>query len=97
MRSRYSAFALGGYGDYLLKTWVRNKRPNSGAAALSQIDTEWIDLDIVSSFQKGNNGVVEFIATYRQLDGTLAHHHERSIFIRHLGRWYYDDGDILNK
>ena len=49
MRSRYSAFALGGLGDYLLQTWHPDTRPPVSAADMGAADTDWVKLDIVDS------------------------------------------------
>ncbi|MDY7026139.1 MAG: YchJ family metal-binding protein [Pseudomonadota bacterium] len=64
MRSRYSAFALGGYGQYLLDTWSVNTRPATPAYELSQKLQQWIGLEIVEHQQKGRRGVVEFKARF---------------------------------
>jgi len=44
MRSRFSAFALGGHGDYLLASWHPSTRPDIDAQTLGQRDTHWIRL-----------------------------------------------------
>lgn len=94
MRSRFSAFALGGYGDYLLNTWIPNQRQAMTAAELSIRSTNWVDLGIVSKSQKGDQGMVEFKAYY-DIDGVKSEHHERSSFERLDGKWFYSTGEVL--
>lgn len=94
MRSRYSAFALGGYGQYLLATWHPAYRGQLDEHELSLQSTAWTDLKILSSNQQGDTGTVEFIAGFENRDGTRDTHHEVSNFIREKGLWLYCDGLI---
>jgi SEC-C motif-containing protein len=95
MRSRYSAFALGGYGDYLLKTWGVAGAIGLKAAELSVRNIDWLSLEIVSNSQKGNAGFVEFKATFLDSNKEPAIHHEHSRFERDAGQWRYISGEIL--
>ena len=54
MRSRYTAYALGNYGEYLLATWAPVKRKGLTAASLSEKSLDWVKLEILNSDQKGN-------------------------------------------
>lgn len=92
MRSRYSAFSLGGYGEYLFATWHPAYRGQLNAYELSIRSTDWIGLKIISSNQQGEKGEVEFIARFRNSDGTTSTHHEHSSFTREKGMWLYCDG-----
>lgn len=99
MRSRYSAFALGGAGDYLIATWdPRTRDPALTSAQLDQRDAEWVGLEIIEAAESGARGVVEFKARFRSEDAALASPittlHERSRFRRVKGRWVYVDGII---
>jgi len=94
MRSRYSAFALGNHGDYLLETWHPSTRPEVSAEELGQLDTQWIGLDVVDSSQQGDKGTVTFCAQWQDEEGQRQTHREHSRFERITGRWYYVDGDI---
>ncbi len=96
MRSRYSAFALGGYGEYLLSTWHPSTVGNLTAIELSAADMHWQSLDIVSTNQRGNTGQVEFKASFLASDGATEIHHEISSFVREGGRWLYVDGEIID-
>jgi len=92
MRSRYTAFALGGQGDYLLRTWHPRTAPAISAQALGQADTQWTGLEIIASQQRGDHGVVEFRASLIDAAGESAVHHETSTFLREGGRWLYLSG-----
>lgn len=99
MRSRYSAFALGGMGAYLLETWdTRYRDPALTARILDQRDSDWLGLEILATSDSGNQGTVDFKATYRPLavnsDTSPQILHERSRFKRHGGAWRYLDGLI---
>lgn len=89
MRSRYTAYALGGYGEYLLSTWAQQTRGGLTAASLSVLETEWLGLDVISKSQIGDIGSVEFKAFYRGEQGETMMHHEKSVFQRVQGEWSY--------
>lgn len=89
MRSRYSAYALGGYGDYLLRTWFPATARGLLAAELSERTHEWCKLDVLNKSQQGDNGEVEFKAYFRTDAGELDVMHECSAFKRIKGYWYY--------
>lgn len=89
MRSRYSGYALGKL-DHVLRTWHPRTRP---AEIEPNPTLTWTGLSIggTDAGQPGDDeGVVEFIATYRTPDGSGAQH-ERSRFARRAGRWFYLD------
>lgn len=96
MRSRYSAFALGGLGQYLLDTWHPDTRPQVNAVGLGAADTDWTKLDVVDSHQQGDSATVEFKAWWRNADGQLKLHHETSRFVRFAGRWLYVDAASIS-
>jgi SEC-C motif-containing protein len=91
MRSRYSAYALGGYGDYLLATWHPRTAPKVSAAYLSTVEQKWLGLTVLAHTQQGNTGTVEFTARYAEEDGAVHIHHEISRFVRINGHWLYVD------
>lgn len=96
MRSRYSAYALGGYGEYLLETWLPVMTRNLNAETLSQKNLDWLGLSIIDKSQQGNEGIVEFKADYLDSNGQPGQLHERSVFSRIKGRWYYVGGEIIS-
>ena len=88
MRSRFTAFFMGGYGQYLEDTWAAEMRGGLRAVDLNQRETEWLRLEIIKKNQKGDSGEVEFKAYFK--DGNAEGcHHEHSCFERRDGRWLY--------
>lgn len=94
MRSRYAAFVTRNEA-YLLATWHPGTRP---ASVSFQSGQKWLGLKIVEAKVTGTNTAeVEFVARYRIGGGSAARHHERSRFTREGGRWFYVDGDTLER
>ncbi len=94
MRSRFSAYKLGGYGQYLINTWAVETCPTHNPIELNTPDLDWQHLDILDKSIDGNSGIVEFKAYYLEPDGSLAYLHERSSFVRAQGKWLYVKGEI---
>jgi len=94
MRSRYSAYALGNYGEYLLHTWFPATARGLTAKSLSQRNYEWLCLEIIAKEQKGDQGQVEFTAGFRDENGIRRVMHEKSVFQRIAGRWLYVGGEV---
>lgn len=94
MRSRYSAFALGDHGDYLLQTWFPATAAGLTSEALSMRSRDWIRLEVIAKSQQGDDGTVEFKAWYRREDGGVEAQHEKSVFRRAAGRWLYVGGEV---
>lgn len=95
MRSRYSAFAIGGQGDYLLQTWHPDTRPAVSAKDMGDSDTDWVKLQVLDSSQTGDSAMVEFKAYWRDDNEQVHAHHEHSRFLRMAGRWFYVDAESL--
>jgi SEC-C motif-containing protein len=89
MRSRFTAYKLGGYGEYLLKTWFPLTSQGVNAAELSQQSRDWQQLKIINKSQQGDNGFVEFEARFLDVAGNHQIQHERSVFKRVDGTWLY--------
>lgn len=94
MRSRYTAYALGNHGDYLLKTWFPATARGLTAESLSERSCDWLRLEILAKSQEGDQGFVEFNAWFRQGDGAEQVLHEKSVFQRISGRWLYVGGEV---
>ena len=96
MRSRFSAYALGGYGEYLLSTWFPASAMGLTASKLSKKTVEWQRLEVISSSQKGDNGTVEFNAWFNKLPSSdeMEIMHEISEFVRIQSRWLYVGGKV---
>jgi SEC-C motif-containing protein len=84
MRSRYTAYCRGGYGNYLVSTWLAAMELGYTAADFAGQEIQWQKLEVLDASQKGNLGTVEFKAWHA---GGV--HHERSLFKRIEGQWYY--------
>ncbi len=94
MRSRYVAHALLAI-DYLWDTWSPEQRLRSSKDDIRAWaeSCDWLGLQILSTQQgraDDNEGIVEFIALFRQ-QGQLQQHHEVSQFKKVLGKWLYVD------
>jgi SEC-C motif-containing protein len=97
MRSRYAAYTRGNIG-YIAQTLAADRRSAFDAAAARAwaARATWLGLRIVSTTrgQPGDvDGVVSFVATYREGDRTIEHH-EVSQFRREVdGAWRFVAGD----
>jgi len=96
MRARYSSFVCGEI-DYLTESLHPNHRADHDVEATRRWanNADWIGLEIRATEDGGvddEEGVVEFIASYRE-DGVVRSHHEVSRFKKDAGNWYYVDGD----
>jgi SEC-C motif-containing protein len=93
MRSRYSAFVLGGLGEYLLNTWFHTERSQFQLKELNQ-KNHYYRLDILSSQTKDQLGEVEFKAYYVD-QNKIEIMHEKSIFINENQEWFYVKGTYV--
>lgn len=96
MRSRYSAYVVGAI-DYLGETLHPSHRTDWDREATRRWadDAAWLGLEILKTEngrETDSEGIVEFIASYRE-QGVDRAHRERSVFRRHGGRWYYVEGE----
>jgi SEC-C motif domain protein len=94
MRSRYSAFVLCNE-QYLLATWHPSTRPDSVPFSTN---VKWLGLRIVGARMTGDaSAEVEFVARSRASNAAAVRLHERSRFVREGGRWFYVDGDLMER
>lgn len=89
MRSRYSAYALGGHGEYLFDTWLPEKRMDLSVEELSLRQLNWVRLEVLKGTQSGEFAKVEFVAYFVDAEGGEQAHRELSSFKRVSGDWYY--------
>ncbi|MBR9910349.1 MAG: zinc chelation protein SecC [Gammaproteobacteria bacterium] len=96
MRSRFTAFALGGYGDYLLASWFPATARGLSALELSERSVDWQCLEVIARSQQGDEGTVEFKAWFhpKGKSEALEAMHEVSEFRRLQGRWLYVGGRV---
>jgi SEC-C motif-containing protein len=94
MRSRYTAFVLDEL-DYLLETWHPSTRPAN--LERNAPGLKWLGLQLRSqACQDADHATVEFVARSRH-NGQAVRLHEISRFVREDGRWFYVDGDFVQK
>lgn len=95
MRSRYCAFVLCDQ-PYLLATWHPETRP--GTVRLTE-QQRWLGLSVHATEGGGlddSTGIVEFVARFKE--GSKGHRlHEISRFEKIEGRWFYRDGQHLER
>ena len=95
MRSRYSAYALGGQHAplaadmlrYLQATW----HPDTLPPDLSVSPMQWTGLKVLGSQETGDQGTVNFVAFYKE-GGKTERMAEHSVFDRINGAWRYTKG-----
>ncbi len=98
MRARYSAFVKDQI-DYVGSTHKPGTTDFDPADAKRWAnDSTWKGLEIVST-SKGreadNDGIVEFKASYTDVEGNDITHHEISQFEKIDGKWFYAEGQIV--
>lgn len=97
MRSRYSAFVKH-HIQYLLDTVHRDQVENHSEEAIRDWSegSDWLGLSIVDTAEGSTDddqGIVEFIAEFRE-KGVYKKHHERASFKKSDQKWYFYDGEI---
>jgi SEC-C motif-containing protein len=99
MRSRYSAFVIGS-SQYLIDSTHISQRENYSITDIEAWakESHWQKLEIIDC-KKGlsgdSTGEVEFKAYYRDSKNTLHIHHEKSVFQKENGDWFYSNGTII--
>jgi SEC-C motif-containing protein len=83
MRSRYSAYALRDRAgaDYVWRTWHPRTRP---LGVTPDLEVRWTALVVHDAV----DDEVQFTASFERL-GAPGRLHERSVFARRAGRWFY--------
>ena len=90
MRSRYTAYKLGGYGEYLYQTWTQQGRSELTPLDLDKKDKIWLALNVVSSQHTKAQGIVKFVALFQGINNQPVYHRETSLFLFENGDWRYD-------
>ncbi|MCB1865930.1 MAG: SEC-C domain-containing protein [Chromatiales bacterium] len=97
MRARYTAYVrmqLAFLGDSLHPEHRDDYDPDATRRWAEQ--AEWLGLEVIGSQLRGDDdGMVEFIARYRE-KGVPRKYHERAVFKRSDGRWYFVDGRMVS-
>lgn len=96
MRSRYSAFCSKNL-PYLLSTRLPELRNQDDESQILKTfeQTQWLRLEVLDAKTSANQGMVEFIAYYKQDSEDVGQLHERSEFVLQNNRWFYADGRHL--
>lgn len=99
MRSRYSAYALEN-AQYLIDSTHISTRDNFSKLEIETWakESSWQKLEIISTHKGLENdevGEVEFKAFYKDSKGTLNIHHEKSVFTKEEGRWFFVNGKVI--
>lgn len=85
MRSRYAAYVLKNVDYLVATTWPASRTPDLAVAIRNWMDqVEWQRLHVVNA----GKDRVEFIAEYIA-NGQPGRHHERSLFKKQKGAWFY--------
>lgn len=95
MRSRYCAYVLKNI-PYIVETTVPSQQALLDVAALQAWaeQTHWLGLRVLKSETlTKTQSAVEFEAIFESEDGEQIHH-ERSIFVKIDGRWYFVDPTV---
>lgn len=98
MRSRYSAYVKSEL-DYIFETThpdARRDYDHKGTKEWAD-ESEWLGLEVTETEAGGESdteGYVEFIAKYRH-KGLIRAHHERALFKKDEGKWYFKDGEAV--
>lgn len=95
MRSRYTAYTLADipYLTQSLHTKARHDHDPVAAERWAR-NSKWLGLEVLSQeagSEQDDEGLVEFIASYRDQRGPHKHH-EVARFIKEEGIWYYLEG-----
>ncbi|MEN6475578.1 MAG: YchJ family protein [Syntrophaceae bacterium] len=99
IRARYSAYAKMEL-DYLFETTHPERRADYDAdnTRTWAEHSVWDHIDILETLAGGQDddkGEVEFIAHYADAKGRKCTHHERALFEKYDGRWYFKDGTYI--
>ncbi len=99
MRARYSAFATVQTAFLTDSLHPAHRHDHDEAATRRWAEeSDWLGLEVVATEAGGEQdqeGMVEFIASYRDRSGVVRRYHERSSFRREQGRWYFVDGRLV--
>lgn len=99
MRARYSAY-VGARMDFIFESTHPDHRQgydHDGTREWAE-SSEWLGLEIIGSHKGGSDdsvGEVEFIARFREKDGSAREHHECGQFKRKSGSWYFTEGSMV--
>ncbi len=98
MKARYLAYTVGDV-DFIINSHDPGTRENVSKEATEEWSrsARWLGLDIRGCAGGGVNdteGIVEFVASF-ELGGRTIAHHEKSLFRKINGAWFFVDGQVI--
>lgn len=98
IRARYTAHTIGAM-DFILATHHPSTRTAVDEAATARWarESQWLGLDIIDVEGGGtddNTARIEFMARYRDAARRRHTHHERGVFEKYHGQWYFKDAEV---
>ena len=98
MRARYTAHTLANMA-FILKTHHPAKRTDIDENATAQWarESEWLGLEIMDvegGEEDNGEGRIEFRARYRDTNKQRYTHHEKAIFEKYNGEWFFKDAEV---
>lgn len=98
MRARYTAHVVGDM-DFIVSTHHPATRGDIDVEATRRwaSESDWLGLDIRDVSEGGPDdeaGKVEFVARYRDGARRRHSHHERAVFEKYHGQWYFRDAEV---
>ncbi len=98
IRARYTAHTTGDM-DFILATHHPSTRSDIDEAATRRWASEstWLGLEILNVDGGGSDessGRIEFMARYRDAARRRHTHHERGVFEKYHGQWYFRDAEV---
>jgi len=98
IRARYTAHTLGDM-SFILATHHPSTRNDIDEAATSKWASEstWLGLEIIhveGGQSEDSSAKIEFMARYRDPARRRHTHHERGVFERYHGQWYFKDAEV---
>lgn len=98
IRARYTAHTLGSM-DFILATHHPSTRTDIDEAATARwaSESQWLGLEILDvqgGEEEDSTGRIEFIARYRDSARRRHTHHERGVFEKYHGQWYFRDAEV---
>jgi len=98
MRARYTAHVVGAM-DFIVATHHPATRGEIDVDATRRwaAGSDWLGLevrDVEAGGPDDDTGQVEFVARYRDAERRRHAHHERALFEKYHGQWYFRDAQV---
>lgn len=97
MRARYTAYTRADIPFLLATLHAENRDEGDEDSARAWAkESEWLGLEILGTHLGGPSdveGIVDFVARFRDKDGEEHVHHERSLFVKEGAKWLFRAGE----